>query len=262
MPAPATAKNLNTFNPEKYYDPEQITPEMGLEQRRAANLKKAMAAARMQKTRKAMAEREAMPAAEERELVEQEYGRPKLSAVPDQEEAGEEYQPDQNEQERGGGMEQEEEITSERSQNAMREIGKLQARGSMLNRQIRRADMEMEKKLKPAKNALRFSRLADRSKNALRVIRGFGAVAVALWWTLVVPLLMLLLILAVILLTFCGISFGPGSARTKELRKKFEEQKKTLTAERDQQVKPQKEELSQINQKINNLYKEINYAAV
>ena len=133
-----------------------------------------------------------------------------------------------------------------------RQISSLRQQSARLNTQINALQKNVDKGLTPIKRDLAVSRIADRSKNATRAIRVCAA-GFALWYTIIIPLLALLGILGVLLLSFAGFNLGPKSNRTRQLERQFDVTKKNLERQRDQRVRPLRQQMIRINRQINSL---------
>jgi len=133
-----------------------------------------------------------------------------------------------------------------------RQISALRQQSSRLNTQINALQKNIDKGLLPIKTNLTASRIADRSKNAARAIRVCAA-GFALWYTIILPLLAIIGILGVLLLSFAGFNLGPKSTRTRQLEHQLDATRKKLEKERDQRVRPLRQQMIRINRQINML---------
>ncbi len=131
-------------------------------------------------------------------------------------------------------------------------INQLRTANLKITRQIQDIQKGIEKGLTPIKRQLSASKIADRSKNAMRAIRYCGA-GFALWYTIILPLLALFGILAIALLWLAGFNLGPPSPKTRTLEQQLKNTRKMLKKQMDQRIRPLRQQLTQINRQLNSL---------
>lgn len=174
------------------------------------------------------------PKTEEAELLPQEYGQP--TEEEGKEEPGEE--PKEGEEELEGEQPEGEEGMNEEEMRSL-QLTESQIRQLKIQRAIKIEEQTALKKIKKSENNVKLSKISDRTKNAVRIIRAIWGVALVYWWLLLIPLVVALVITIAlgVLVWGCGLNLGVYSAKTRELQNKFKNEKKTLIKQKKEKIK-------------------------
>ncbi len=174
------------------------------------------------------------PKTEEAELLPQEYGQPT-------EEKGKEEpeeEPKEGEEESEGEQPEGDEDMSEEEMRSL-QLTKSQIRQLKIQRAIKIEEQTALKKIKKSENNIKLSKISDRTKNAVRIIRAIWGVALVYWWLLLIPLILALTITIAlgVLVWGCGLNLGVYSAKTRELQNRFKNEKKALIKQKNDRIK-------------------------
>jgi len=175
------------------------------------------------------------PKTEEAELLPQEYGQP--TEDKNKEEPGEEPKEDEEEPENGEQPEADEEMSEEEMRSL--QFTESQMRQLKTQKAVAIEERNTIKKISKLEKKIKTSQKTDETQNAVRIIRAIWGWALVYWWLLLIPLVFALAITIAlgVLVWGCGINLGYYSAQTKELQKRFKNDKKSLIKQKNERIK-------------------------
>lgn len=172
------------------------------------------------------------PKTEEAELLPQEYGQPT-----EEEDGGEENEGDAEDTSDEGEEIPDEEMSEEEMRSL--QLIESQMRRLKIQRAVAIEERNALKKISKLEEKIKTSQKTDDKENANRVIKAIWGWALVYWWLLLIPLVFALAITIAlsVLVWGCGINLGYYSAQTKELRRKFKNEKKSLIKQKNERIK-------------------------